>query len=630
MKKNCMLCLILSAVLILFSAAASCVSAQKEKPDFRLQVLHSSDNESSFQDPNTLEPKILNYAAVLDGLRELAIKENMASIYVTAGDHTLPGPFYDAAAEVAGFGSSGIGDIEIFNATGLTANGMGNHEFDGGIEDFARMLRKAHYPFIAVNLDFSGVHLKEGVPLIRIGKDAGSMEENAGKVVRSAYEKIGGEKIGIIGRAPADFFNVIKDPDDTLPGLDFYGGRNPENNQPFVSAALQVAEQVTLLEAQGISKIILLDHSQDYTNDPLSVRLLRGIDIIVMAGATGFMARPDADGPFNLLRKGDSPRGIYPDIRKDSEGKTVLIVNTDQQYRYAGNLMVSFDAEGHIKEIDPRSGPVATGAEGIAALEKVLGHSLSAPPEVEEIFNALKNTKLIQEQFQAIGTTEKELNGIREYVRSRETSLGCLTAASVLWYARKSLGDKGPDIALKNGGGIRDTIPGPHITRMGISAALPFDNKMAVVELKGNELLAVMENAVSRYPGKDGRFPQTAGMRMIFDPEKPGVSDQTGLDKPSRIKELGIVRADGSTDVLVENFEVRGDLNRSFKVVTNDFLFTGGDGYQALKAAAQTRGKQTLELREQEILALYIREFLGGKVNISDPPESPGVICLTK
>ncbi|MGE0084249.1 MAG: bifunctional metallophosphatase/5'-nucleotidase [Desulfococcaceae bacterium] len=624
MKKTCTLLFLLTAFLLL---SLGTVLAEKEKTDFRLQVLHSSDNESSFQDPNTLEPKILHYTAILEGLRKLAEKENMSSLYVTAGDHTLPGPFYEAAAEVAGFGAHGIGDIEIFNATGLKANGMGNHEFDGGMEDFARMLHRARYPFVAVNLDFSKVRLPEGVPPIRIGKDAGSIEENAGRVVRSTYAEVGGEKIGIIGRAPADFFNVVKDPDVTLPGLDFFGGRNAENAQPLVSATLLVLEQVKLLEMQGISKIILLDHSQDYTNDPLSVRLLQGIDIIVMAGATGFMSRAEAEGPFNLLRKGDMPLGTYPDIREDSEGRTVLVINTDQQYRYVGNLMVTFDGQGHIREIDPRSGPVAASAEGIAALEQILEHSVSAPAAVEEIFTDLKKTKMIKEHFQTIGITEMPLNGIRADVRSRETNLGHLTAVSALWYARQVLGDKGPDIALKNGGGIRDTIPGPHITRMGIAAALPFDNKLAVVEMKATELLAVMENAVSRYPRKDGRFPQTAGMMMLFDPEKPGVSDQTDMDKPSRIRELRILRAGGGSDILVENFEIQGDPKRSFKMVTNDFLFTGGDGYQALKAA-QSRGKETLELREQEILARYIREVSAGNVNIPDPREKPEVICL--
>ena len=59
------------------TAAAASVLTDVE--GFKLQLLHSSDNESAFQDPNTLEPKILNYSAVFEGLRELAAQEEMAS-----------------------------------------------------------------------------------------------------------------------------------------------------------------------------------------------------------------------------------------------------------------------------------------------------------------------------------------------------------------------------------------------------------------------------------------------------------------------------------------------------------------------------------------------------------------------
>ena len=209
-------------------------------PNFVLQVLHSSDNESSFQDPNTLEPKILNYSAVVEGLREFATAAGLPSLHVTAGDHVIPGPFYQASGEV--FGADGLGDIRIYNAMHLAANGIGNHEFDGGINDFSRMLAAADYPFIAANLDFSQVRLQNRpdpddedipAPLIEIGIDGASVEFNAGKVVKSAYIDVNGERVGLIGRAPADFFNVIADPDNTLPGLDFVGGRHPDTNQPL-------------------------------------------------------------------------------------------------------------------------------------------------------------------------------------------------------------------------------------------------------------------------------------------------------------------------------------------------------------------------------------------------------------
>ena len=34
---------------------------------FKLQLIHSSDNESNFKDVNTLEDKVVNYAAITDG-----------------------------------------------------------------------------------------------------------------------------------------------------------------------------------------------------------------------------------------------------------------------------------------------------------------------------------------------------------------------------------------------------------------------------------------------------------------------------------------------------------------------------------------------------------------------------------
>ena len=592
---------------------------------FTLQILHSSDNESSFQDPNTLETKILGYATVAEGLREVAADEGVPSIHVTAGDHTLPGPFYEAAAEVPSMGAPGFGDIAIYNAMSLAANGIGNHEFDGGIGDFARMLAAAEYPFIAVNLDFSNVQVPADAPPIQIGANGGSVTANAGKVVKSAYVMADGERIGLIGRAPADFFNVIKDPDTTLPGLDFVGGRDPETGQPLVSAVDGVLEQVDLLEAQGIDKIILLDHAQDFTSDPLSASRLRGIDVIVAAGSTGFMGQPEADGPYNLLREGDTPQADYPTLRSDLDGNPVLVVNSDQQFTYVGNLMVSFDTDGHILCVDPRSGPVATNDAAIAALEAEVGHGLNPPAGVTEAFEALNETDMIVEQFEVVGTTGTALNGNRADVRSRETNLGRLAADSTLWYARNAFPDLGVDAALKNGGGIRDTILGPNITRLSIGAALAFDNQLAVVELSAAELLAVMENAVSRVPALDGRFPQVAGIDLEYDPDREGISDGIRMETPSRVRNLLVTRADGTIDTVVSEYRFMGDPERTFHLATNDFLLTGGDGYAALSAAADRRGSQQPELGERRILADYIQGPLAGRVSLNDPPENPRV-----
>ena len=119
-------------------------------------------------------------------------------------------------------------------------------------------------------------------------------------------------------------------PTKRTPGLDFIGGRNPANDQPLVPALGQVLEQVALLESRGVSKIVLVDHAQDFTGDPLSTRDLHGIDVIITTGWTGFTARAEATGPFNRLRPGDRALGEYPGAPNRPRRNAVLIVNSDR------------------------------------------------------------------------------------------------------------------------------------------------------------------------------------------------------------------------------------------------------------------------------------------------------------
>ena len=81
-------------------------------------------------------------------------------------------------------------------------------------------------------------------------------------------------------------------------------------------------------EEPVIDKIILLNHAQSFDSDEISLGELRGVDIIVEAGATGFQSQPEADGPFNFLRPEDRDSAgevPYPLVLEDSEGNTVLM-----------------------------------------------------------------------------------------------------------------------------------------------------------------------------------------------------------------------------------------------------------------------------------------------------------------
>ena len=73
-------------------------------------------------------------------------------------------------------------------------------------------------------------------------------------------------------------------------------------------------------------------------------------------------------------------------------------------------------------------------------------------------------------------------------------------------------------------------------------------------------------------------------------------------------------------DVLVENFIAQGDLNRRFSMATNSFLLTGGDGYRALKEAAEERGSEVSDVGERQVMIDYIDQILAGLVDIAEPP----------
>jgi len=104
-----------------------------KKGGFTLQLLHSSDNLSQLVDLNTMEEKVIHYANLVQGLKELA-GDDTYTLHLTAGGHTLPGVFNAASAEVPYLGKPGLADILIYNAMNLNANALGNSEFDNGMD----------------------------------------------------------------------------------------------------------------------------------------------------------------------------------------------------------------------------------------------------------------------------------------------------------------------------------------------------------------------------------------------------------------------------------------------------------------------------------------------------------------
>ena len=139
----------------LFTFLPFTASAKKHK---QLVILHTNDTHSQIY---PLSEQLTDTMKAGRGgfLRRLALlKEERAKhpdlLYFDSGD------FFQGSAYFTMF----KGDVEIglMNQMGIDASTIGNHEFDFGLENMAQMFRKANFPILCTNYDFTGTPL-EGV-----------------------------------------------------------------------------------------------------------------------------------------------------------------------------------------------------------------------------------------------------------------------------------------------------------------------------------------------------------------------------------------------------------------------------------------------------------------------------------
>ena len=131
------------------------VEAKKHK---QLVILHTNDTHSTIFPINDQLPDTVK-AGRGGFLRRMAmLKEERAKhpdlLYFDSGD------FFQGSAYFTMF----KGDVEIglMNQMGIDASTIGNHEFDFGLDNMAEMFRKASFPILCANYDFTGT-VMEGV-----------------------------------------------------------------------------------------------------------------------------------------------------------------------------------------------------------------------------------------------------------------------------------------------------------------------------------------------------------------------------------------------------------------------------------------------------------------------------------
>ncbi len=208
--------------------------------------------------------------------------------------------------------------------------------------------------------------------------------------------------------------------------------------------------------------------------------------------------------------------------------------------------------------------------------------------------------------------SEVELNGDKAPGnRNMETNLGDLITDSMRWGVLKDMDAETlgvPEenvVAITNGGGIRAWIHAGNVTMNDVNTVLPFGNTVAVVYVKGSELLEALEASTYSTPGAVGGFPQVSGMKYEINTRVPFDKGEQYPDstyyKPASIQRVTIQEINGKAF----------DENATYAVVTNNFCSAGGDTYYAFKAASS---QFDTGIPMDEMLMDYIGTELGGVI----------------
>ena len=357
---------------------------------------------------------------------------------------------------------------------------------------------------------------KAKFPIISANIDIAPESPLYGKVRPWHVLDIQGEKIGMFGLTTPDTAILASVGD----GVKF--------TDPIAAAR----KSVLALKQQGINKIVALTHI-GFDNDVLLAQKVSDIDIIIGGHShTSVGNIPNANHP-------------YPLVEKNGTKEPVLVVTDWEWGKYLGDLSVSFDRTGKL---------IAW-----AGKPHVLDASIKPNPEFADKLKAYAAPIEALRQ-KIIGKSLVALDGDRVKLRTSETALGNLIADAIL---AKTKVDR-VQVVLINAGGIRNGFPLGDITMGHVLEALPFGNTITRVELTGKQLIEALESGVSMAEQGEGRFPQVAGIRFVWDSKLPA---------GKRVTKVEVKDASGKFQLL--------NPKDIYRVATNNFLASGGDGYRS-------------------------------------------------
>lgn len=227
----------MNRMFLIMAIAVSMMACRQE----RLTILHTNDTHSCIEPERDGGAGVLNRALLLEHLRDSIGADNV--LLFDCGDFSQGSLYYNAF--------KGAAEIELMNAMGYDACAIGNHEFDFGMDNMARIFSMAEFPIVCANYDFAGT-VCEGI------------------VKPWAIIERAGMRIGVFGLSP--------DPEGLVLKENYAGVR-------FVSPLEAAQKAVAALEEEGCDAIVCLSHlgwkiGNEFNDERLAAET-SGIDVIL-------------------------------------------------------------------------------------------------------------------------------------------------------------------------------------------------------------------------------------------------------------------------------------------------------------------------------------------------------------
>lgn len=422
-----------------------------------------------------------------------------------------------ATPPVSGFFED-VPAIKAMRLMGIDADTLGNHNFDSGLSRLQDQ----------INLAGDATGTVAGKPFQFLSANLKNVNDNLTGVNKMKMFNVGGVKVAVIG---------ITNPE--APGLVFPGSFGTiEITDPAAAAN----RQREIARRAGADVVVALIH----------------------AGITGTDGTGNGVGPLvdfaNAVTGYDLILGDHTDLQYQARINGALV--TENKSKGVTYSKVSITVE---------NGAVSSSVQFVSPLT----NAVTPDPAIVAMIQPyrVELAKLFDGKI-AVANGRFPRGGSPSVERSGESALGDLVADALR-------AKYGTDLALYNGGSIRQSLPSsyvpldttldrtdpaPYDIVVGdIYAVLPFGNSAVTRSITGAQLWAALENGVSQINaltcnGADGRFPQISGFRFSFYCNAP---------VGSRVQSV----------TLNNGTPIPNSAASTYTFVTSNFVNAGGDSY---------------------------------------------------